>query len=82
MWVSYVNGTPKISQIGSLIYGITRIHLTVTYSPQKIIYQQNDVDDDDVVVKDEDENEDEDGSGHDVALNLPITYYIKLDILK
>ena len=23
MWVSYVRGTPKMSQIGSLIYGIT-----------------------------------------------------------
>ena len=33
----------------------------------------DDDDDDDDVVKDED------GSGHDVALNLPITYYIKLD---
>ena len=27
MWVSYVNGTPKISQIGSLIYGITEVDL-------------------------------------------------------
>ena len=25
MWVSYVNGTPKMSQIGSLIYGITQL---------------------------------------------------------
>ena len=27
MWVSYVNGTPKMSQIGSLIYGISQVHL-------------------------------------------------------
>ena len=25
MWVSYVNGTPKMSQIGPLIYGITQM---------------------------------------------------------
>ena len=27
MWVSYVNGTPKMSQIGSLVYGITHFEL-------------------------------------------------------
>ena len=27
MWVSYVSGTPKISQIGSLIFGITHCTL-------------------------------------------------------
>ena len=27
MWVSYVNGTPKMSQIGSLIYGITLLQM-------------------------------------------------------
>ena len=25
MWVSFVNGTPKMSQIGPLIYGITQM---------------------------------------------------------
>ena len=29
MWVSYVNGTPKMSQIGSRIYGITHLQITL-----------------------------------------------------
>ena len=27
MWVPYVTGTPKMSQIGSLLYGITQISM-------------------------------------------------------
>ena len=38
MWVSYVNGTPKMSQIGSLIYGIT--HICFYWDDQVHIFRQ------------------------------------------
>ena len=51
MWVSYVNGTPTMSQIGSLIYGISQLQKYITkkiyvcskYEANNVIYEVSDL---------------------------------------